>query len=96
MRKISLILIDTNSYQCGDEKAKYIRVVATKLAPRQNDYILALAEVEVLDAAGKNLALNAPVTSLDSTEAPIRWTKRTSLMVSGSKVLILAIKKLQH
>ena len=60
----------------GMKKAKYIRVVATKLAPRQNDYILALAEVEVLDAKGKNLALNAPVTSLDSTEAPIRWTKK--------------------
>jgi len=60
----------------GMKKAKYIRVIATKLALRANDYIFALAEVEVLDVAGKNLALNAPVISLDSTEAPIRWTKK--------------------
>ncbi len=60
----------------GLKKARFIRVVATKLAPRQKDFIFALAEVEALDAAGKNLALNAPVSSLDSTEAPIRWAKK--------------------
>ena len=60
----------------GMKKAKYIRVIATKLALRANDYIFALAEVEVLDVAGKNLALNAPVITLDSTEAPIRWAKK--------------------
>ena len=36
--------------------ARYVRVTATKLAPRQNDFIFALAELEVLDAAGKNVA----------------------------------------
>ncbi|OWK43011.1 DUF1553 domain-containing protein [Fimbriiglobus ruber] len=54
---------------------RYVRVTATKLAPRQNDYILALAELEALDAAGHNLATRKPVTALDSIEAPARWRK---------------------
>jgi hypothetical protein len=58
--------------------ARYIRVKATKLAPRSNDYIFALAELEVLDGNGNNRALKAKVSSLDSIEAPIRW-RRTNL-----------------
>ena len=58
--------------------ARYVRVTATTLAERQNDFIFALAELEVLGpAAGDeppaNLALGATVTSLDSIEAPPRW-----------------------
>src|SRR5262249_18485858 len=48
---------------------------ATKLALRQNDYILALAELEAYDTDGKNCALDKPVTALDSIEAPVRWRK---------------------
>ncbi|MDY3556629.1 DUF1553 domain-containing protein [Gemmata sp. JC717] len=59
----------------GARTGRYVRVTATKLAPRQNDYVLALAELEALDAAGKNLARGRPVTALDSTEAPVRWRK---------------------
>lgn len=55
--------------------ARYIRVIATRLAPRQNDYMLALAELEALDAEGKNLAAGRPVSALDSIEAPVRWRK---------------------
>jgi len=54
---------------------RYVRVTATKLAPRKEDYILALAELEVYDSTGHNLAANAPVTALDSIEAPPRWRK---------------------
>ena len=54
---------------------RYVRVTATKLAPRQNDYILALAEVQVIDAGEKNAAAGAKVTSLDSIEAAPRWRK---------------------
>jgi hypothetical protein len=57
-------------------KARYVRVTATKLAPRQNDFIFALAELQVLNAAGENLARNATVTALDSIEAPVRWQKK--------------------
>jgi hypothetical protein len=58
--------------------ARYIRVKATKLAPRSNDYIFALAELEILDGNGDNRALKAKVSSLDSIEAPVRW-RRTNV-----------------
>ncbi len=57
---------------------RYVRVTATKLAPRQNDFIFALAELQVFDSADKNIARGKPVTSLDSIEAPPRW-RRTNL-----------------
>jgi mono/diheme cytochrome c family protein len=56
--------------------ARYVRVTATKLAPRQNDYIFALAELSAFDAAGKNVALGANVTALDSIEALPRWSMK--------------------
>ncbi|HUE69771.1 MAG TPA: DUF1549 domain-containing protein [Pirellulaceae bacterium] len=64
----------------GGKSAKFIRITATKLAPRlPNDFILAIAELEALDAAGKNIAAGGQVTSLDSIEAPPRW-RRTNLV----------------
>ncbi len=54
-------------------KGRYLRVTATKLAFRKNDYILALAELQAIDAKGRNVALGANVTSLDSIEAGPRW-----------------------
>jgi hypothetical protein len=57
------------------KSGRYVRVTATKLAPRQNDYVLALAELEAVDAEGTNRAAKAPVTALDSIEAPTRWRK---------------------
>src|SRR5690606_7878144 len=53
--------------------ARFVRVTATELAERKNDYIFALAELQVLDADGNNLAAGAEVTALDSIEAPVRW-----------------------
>ena len=55
--------------------ARYIRIVATRLATRQNDFILALAELEVIAGDGSNVAANASVAALDSIEAPVRWRK---------------------
>jgi hypothetical protein len=55
---------------------RYVRVTATKLAPRQGDFMFALAELSVLDASGKNVALHRPVTALDSIEALPRWAKK--------------------
>ncbi len=60
----------------GDFKARYVRITAVKLAPRSNDFIFALAEMQVLDETGKNLAAGAEVTSLDSIEAAPRWSKK--------------------
>jgi len=62
----------------GDDgvTGRYMRVTAVKLAPRKDDYIFALAELEVYDSkTGPNLAIGRPVTSLDSIEAPPRWRK---------------------
>ena len=54
---------------------RYVRVTATKLAPRGNDFIFALAELQVFDPAGNNVALGKEVAALDSIEAPPRWRK---------------------
>jgi hypothetical protein len=60
----------------GGKPARYVRVTATRLAPRQSDYIFALAELMVHDASGRNVALGATVTALDSIEASPRWQKK--------------------
>jgi hypothetical protein len=62
----------------GDDgvTGRFVRVTAVKLAPRKDDYIFALAEMEVYDSkTGPNLAVGRPVTSLDSIEAAPRWRK---------------------
>jgi signal transduction histidine kinase len=51
-----------------DVTARYVRVTATKLWERNNDYIFALAELEAY-SGGKNVAFGATVTSLDSIES---------------------------
>ena len=63
------------SYSAGGV-GRYVRVTATKLAPRSNDFILALAELKVLGTDGANLAAKATITSLDSIEAPPRWARQ--------------------
>ncbi len=55
--------------------ARYLRIEATKLAERKSDYILALAELRILDENLENLAMGRKVTAKDSIEAPIRWRK---------------------
>ena len=55
--------------------ARFIRVTASRLAPRQNDFIFALAELSVIDEADTNVAAGAAVTALDAIEAPPRWQK---------------------
>ena len=58
------------------QRARYIRFTATKLAPRMGDFMLALAELEALDAQGRNLALGVPVTASDVTTVPPRWSPK--------------------
>jgi cytochrome c553 len=60
----------------GGVAARYVRVTATRLALRHSDYLFALAELSVHDAGGKNVALGAHVTSLDSIEVPPRWSRK--------------------
>ncbi len=63
------------------ESATRIRVVATKLAPRNKDFIFALAELQILDDSGTNIAIGAKVNALDSIEMPVRW--QASNLVDG-------------
>ncbi len=56
-------------------ETRYIRITATKLASRSNDYIFALAELMTTDSSGRNVALQSKVSALDSIEAPVRWAK---------------------
>lgn len=55
---------------------RFVRVTATRLAPRQGDFIFALAELEAFDGARRNVARDAAVRALDSIEAPSRWAKQ--------------------
>ena len=55
--------------------SRYVRVTATRLAPRQNDFIAAIAELDLFDADGTNVARGAAVSSIDSIEAPPRWQR---------------------
>ena len=57
-------------------KARFVRITATKLAPRSNDFIFALAELSVLTPDGGNAASSKRVTSLDSIQAPVRWQRK--------------------
>ncbi len=56
------------------QKARYVRITATKLWNRTNDYIFALAEVQIF-SNGRNLARKAAVTAKDSIEQG-RWSVR--------------------
>ncbi|QDU05501.1 Planctomycete cytochrome C [Gimesia chilikensis] len=55
---------------------QYLRMTATKLAPRSNDFIFALGEIRVQAPEGNNLASQAKVTALDSIEAHPRWARK--------------------
>jgi mono/diheme cytochrome c family protein len=59
------------AFKVQDREARYVRVTATRLWPRTNDYVFALAELQVI-SAGKNVALESKVTALDSIEGG-RW-----------------------
>jgi mono/diheme cytochrome c family protein len=67
--------LKTLEYPVNGQPARFVRVTATKLALRKNDYIFALAELGVFDVTENNVALGGAVTALDSIEAPPRWRK---------------------
>lgn len=69
------------TFQAQGARGRYVRLTAPRLAERFNDHVLAMAELEVFDEAGANLAAGAPVSALDSIEAGPRW--RLSNLVDG-------------
>ncbi|HUY32794.1 MAG TPA: DUF1549 domain-containing protein [Pirellulales bacterium] len=54
---------------------RYVRVTATKLWKRTDDWIFAISELIVVSDQ-LNVAAGAPVTSLDSIEAPPGWAMK--------------------
>ncbi|QDU29393.1 Planctomycete cytochrome C [Anatilimnocola aggregata] len=80
------------------QTARYVRMTATKLALRQNDYMFAVAEFQVFDSAGTNVAKGAAVTALDSIEAPVRWRKANLVdgIYPGAKDANLSGKQLNE
>ncbi len=61
-------------FRPGPTKARYVRVTAERLWKRTDDYVFALAELQV-GSGGMNIARGAAVVSLDSIEAG-RWSRR--------------------
>ena len=65
--------IDCRALSPEHRTVRYVRIEADRLVERSKDFILALAELEIFNAADMNLALNKSVTALDSIEAGPRW-----------------------
>ncbi len=61
----------------GDgQPIRFLRITATKLRERRNDFIFALGEIEVVGEAGAgNFAEQATLTAKDSIEQGVRWGK---------------------
>ncbi len=62
-------------FDCGGRTARYVRVTATRLFERTDDWIFALGEL-VAVSADRNVAAAAEVTALDSIEAGGAWGRR--------------------
>jgi len=61
--------------EAAGKRSRYVRVTATRLWERANDYVFALAELEAF-ADGTNVARTALVTAQDSIESG-RWSMRS-------------------
>lgn len=68
--------------------ARYVRVTATRLWERTSDFAFALAELRV-QSDGKDIALGANVTALDSIESG-RWSKKGLVDGFSSRRAIIA------
>lgn len=54
------------TFRIAQTKARFIRLTATQLWQRNEDFVFALAEMEVL-SSGKNVAMGMPISFLDET-----------------------------
>ncbi|MFH1299937.1 MAG: PSD1 and planctomycete cytochrome C domain-containing protein [Planctomycetota bacterium] len=64
------------NFELEGQNFQYLRMTATQLAPRSNDFMFALGEIKVLNSQGQNIAGQAVVESLDSIEALPRWSRK--------------------
>ncbi|MEO7298305.1 MAG: PSD1 and planctomycete cytochrome C domain-containing protein [Verrucomicrobiota bacterium] len=70
---------------------RFIRVTATKLWKRTHDYVFALAELQIF-SGGKNIALHAKVSALDSIEAGL-WSKQNLVDGFSSRAKLANIRE---
>jgi Protein of unknown function (DUF1553)/Protein of unknown function (DUF1549)/Planctomycete cytochrome C len=97
-----LLVVTAKPAMGGSMAGRFVRVTATKLAPRQNDFIFSMAELQIFDGAGVNVAVGRKVTAMDSIEAPPRWRKTNltdgivpdSTTVDDKALLLLAREEL--
>jgi hypothetical protein len=68
--------VKPQKFPANGATARYVRLTATRLAPRAGDFILAMGEMMVLNADGRNAALGRPVMALDTIEVAPRWSKQ--------------------
>ncbi|HEX5443974.1 MAG TPA: PSD1 and planctomycete cytochrome C domain-containing protein [Pirellulales bacterium] len=59
----------------GGRQGRYVRVTATRLWRRTDDWIFAISELLAF-SGGRNVAAGAAVSSLDSIEAPPGWASK--------------------
>lgn len=57
-------------------RARKVVITVSKLSERKDDFMFALAEVEIRDTRGEVVSQDASVDSSDSIEAPVRWARR--------------------
>ncbi|MBI3862929.1 MAG: DUF1549 domain-containing protein [Planctomycetia bacterium] len=76
------------------DKVRYIRVTATRLWKRANDFVFALAELQAVSVK-KNLALGAAVTAHDSIEAG-RWSTKNLVDDYSSRARLGDIESLKQ
>ena len=76
------------------QQIRRIKVTATKLASRSDSYIFALAELRAVDVNGDNVARGTTVRSLDSIEAPTRWSAGN--LVDGKWAKPRSVEKLDQ
>lgn len=71
----------------GNRKIKALRITATKLAERKQDFIFSLAEIELFDSIDNRIELkeSGTIIAKDTIEAPVRWSK--SNLIDGEKPL---------
>ena len=75
--------------EVAGERARYVRVTATKLWQRGNAAVLALGELIVM-SGDRNLAVGRPVRVSDSRESLPQWS--SSHLVDGQSVLGLPVE----
>jgi signal transduction histidine kinase len=60
-------------FPAGNSPSRYLRITATELWKRRDDFVFALAEVQAF-SGGKNVALGASVASNDALEGDEAWS----------------------